>query len=195
MATKPLQLLAAKESGFLIADTLISNNADKIKSIYSKNKIFAKAVHHHFIEYPSGILNNAYGHTNQKIFENKNYKLAPTIFQKKLSKIKEIRVFYINGELIASKYNNIKNDDWHLDGISNMKINSIMVPNDVQSKVQLLMEKLKLNYGAIDLGIVNNKCYFFEVNPTGDWRWLESKTNQNISDKVANYIINSIERR
>ena len=46
------------------------------------------------------------------------------------------------------------------------------------------MEKLKLNFGGIDLAYVNGEYYFIEVNPTGEWGWLEIKTGMKISSEI-----------
>lgn len=46
------------------------------------------------------------------------------------------------------------------------------------------MKKLELNFGGIDLAIVSGEYYFIEVNPTGEWGWLEVKTGTNISKTI-----------
>ena len=43
-----------------------------------------------------------------------------------------------------------------------------------------MMEKLYVKYNYI----VNEKYYFIEVNPTGEWGWLEVKTGMNISETI-----------
>jgi len=46
------------------------------------------------------------------------------------------------------------------------------------------MNKLHLLFGGIDLAIVNDKYYFIEVNPTGEWGWLEDKNEMKISKAI-----------
>ena len=58
------------------------------------------------------------------------------------------------------------------------------LPVDVEAAIYKLMKKLNLNFGGIDLAIVNEKYYFIEVNPTGEWGWLEVKTGMNISETI-----------
>lgn len=48
------------------------------------------------------------------------------------------------------------------------------------------MKNLNLNFGGIDLALVDGKYYFIEVNPTGEWGWLEIKTGMNISETIKN---------
>ena len=46
------------------------------------------------------------------------------------------------------------------------------------------MNKLHLRFGGIDLAYANGEYYFIEVNPTGEWGWLEVKTGMEISSAI-----------
>lgn len=46
------------------------------------------------------------------------------------------------------------------------------------------MYELNLNFGGIDLVYSNGRYYFIEVNPTGEWGWLEVKTDMKISSAI-----------
>ena len=51
------------------------------------------------------------------------------------------------------------------------------------------MDKLKLVFGGIDLIISNNKYYFIEVNPTGEWGWLSSGCNIPIEKAIVEELL------
>ena len=52
------------------------------------------------------------------------------------------------------------------------------------------MNKLQLNFGGIDFALVDDKYYFIEVNPTGEWAWLEDVFNGDISKEIVKSLIN-----
>ena len=60
------------------------------------------------------------------------------------------------------------------------------LPEDIELAIRSFMKNLNLNFGGIDLALVDGKYYFIEVNPTGEWGWLEIKTGMNISETIKN---------
>ena len=62
------------------------------------------------------------------------------------------------------------------------------IPVSVKEKCIQLVQRLNLVYGAIDLIFHNNKYYFIEVNPTGEWAWLVDSANQKIYESICDYL-------
>ena len=54
------------------------------------------------------------------------------------------------------------------------------------------MRELHLNFGGIDLAYVDGEYYFIEVNPTGEWGWLEVKTGIQISMHIKKFLCNEV---
>ena len=50
------------------------------------------------------------------------------------------------------------------------------------------MKSLRLNFGAIDLIKQDNKYFFIEINPTGEWGWLVDERRR-IDKVIANWLI------
>ena len=46
--------------------------------------------------------------------------------------------------------------------------------------------------GGIDLAYVDGEYYFIEVNPTGEWGWLEVKTGIQISMHIKKFLCNEV---
>ena len=59
------------------------------------------------------------------------------------------------------------------------------------------MKHFNLEFGAFDFILSKSgELYFLEVNPNGQWYWLEDLTGVLISDAIADILINkSFERR
>lgn len=61
------------------------------------------------------------------------------------------------------------------------------LPPNIKYSITKLMDMLQLNFGGIDLALVNGEYYFIEVNPTGEWGWLEVKTHTPISVAIKRH--------
>lgn len=50
--------------------------------------------------------------------------------------------------------------------------------------------ELGLSYGAIDFVLTpDNNYIFLEINPNGQWAWIENETGLNISDSIINELL------
>lgn len=59
------------------------------------------------------------------------------------------------------------------------------LPTDVANSIMQLMEELSLHYGRLDF-LLSNKTYsFLEVNPNGEWGWLDHDGTAGILDKLS----------
>lgn len=64
------------------------------------------------------------------------------------------------------------------------------LPLDIEEKIKLLMSKLSLDYGAIDLILdQNDSLYFLEVNPYGQLEMVSAPCNYNIEKEIADILI------
>jgi len=60
----------------------------------------------------------------------------------------------------------------------------------VQGKLIALREKLGLSYMAVDMRFSAQKGFvFFEVNPEGQYLWIEIETGFPISDAIARVLL------
>jgi glutathione synthase/RimK-type ligase-like ATP-grasp enzyme len=65
-------------------------------------------------------------------------------------------------------------------------VRPVELPPTVQTAVLDLQRRLGLSYGAIDMRRTPQGDYFFlEVNPAGQWLFVEVRTGQPISQAVA----------
>ncbi|HEX8894260.1 MAG TPA: hypothetical protein VF783_13095 [Terriglobales bacterium] len=65
-----------------------------------------------------------------------------------------------------------------------------VLPSGVENRLLLLMRRMGLEYGAIDLRLTpEGKYVFLEINPAGQFLWIEEATGQKISDAIAAHLI------
>ena len=52
-----------------------------------------------------------------------------------------------------------------------------------------LLKELNLQFGAIDMIKTPDGSYIFlEINPNGQWAWIETQTGLQISDAIINFL-------
>ena len=71
----------------------------------------------------------------------------------------------------------------------NLKHEKINLPEEINIKCIALLQALKLRYGAIDFILDDNGNYIFlEINPNGQWAWIEKQTGYNITQEIVNLL-------
>lgn len=188
-------LLIAKKIGLNTPDFLITSNKIKLRDFIKKNgKIITKPIFNvkpiylskskHFYMYSALI-------TNIEEIEDSFF---PSLFQAFIEKMYEIRVFFLDGKLFAAGYTNSKRTQL-IDSRNLFKTELIYfpvsLPKTIIQKIIRLMEKLNLKTGSLDLILsTEQKYYFLEVNPCGQFERLSNACNFNLDKEVALWLIN-----
>lgn len=183
---KIFQLYSAEECGLSIPLTYISNCTD-FNLEFNKKYIVKSLDTALFYD----MENNKEMFTYSNVVtgaELQEYDLtsAPVFIQEFLNPKIDCRVTYVQGKLFPVKI--LQNGqgmygDWRMRK-EELEYIPFQLPTYVESAIHKLMKKLELNFGGIDLAIVAGEYYFIEVNPTGEWGWLEVKTGVTISKTI-----------
>jgi len=65
------------------------------------------------------------------------------------------------------------------------------LPRAVEEKLLAMMDRLELNYGAADLILTPDGDYvFLEINPCGEFCWLDKLTSLPLGDAMAALLLN-----
>lgn len=59
------------------------------------------------------------------------------------------------------------------------------LPPEVAAACVALVRRLGLVFGAIDLALSGGTYYFLEVNPTGEWAWLEDRLGLPLAEAIT----------
>ena len=201
---KPQVLLLAKKNGIDIPSTIITNSKKDLYSFFKKNKysIINKALEESF-KYTSEEANYWISNKTEEInnLDNISSHFAPSIFQEKIKKKYEIRSFFLDGAFFSAcifSQNNEKtkvdfrNYDWDKPN----RIVPFKLPNEIEIKIASLMKDVGLNTGSIDLirGI-DDKYYFLEINPVGQYGFISKPCNYNIDYEIFNFLTNGKEKK
>lgn len=186
---KILQLKVAKEVGFKIPKTIVSNSSDYIESL-GKNLI-VKSLDTAIFDFGE---QEAFVYTmplTSEELKQEELSLAPVIIQNNLSPKIDYRVTVVGREIFPVqilKSGKGVDGDWRLE-----KENVEYIPTELPEKIcgmcRALLSILDLNFGAIDLALYDNEYFFIEVNPTGEWAWLVDAAGMKIYKSIANFLI------
>lgn len=194
---KIYQLEMARSFGLKIPKTIISNNPDDVRDFYKtcNGKIIFKAIYHEFLDYGKKTFNIPTTLVTEKHLENLDLiRTLPSLFQEYIEKEYELRVTVVGEKIFVVKIDSQKNPftmvDWrHPDYIDKLSYTQDEIPNDIANICLKMLKELNLSFGAFDF-VVNSKgeLFFLEVNPNGQWYWLEDKTGVLISDAITNIL-------
>lgn len=81
--------------------------------------------------------------------------------------------------------------DWRRNGAINI-YQVIEIPNRIIQLCFNLMDELNLPFGAFDFIKVGTEYFFLEVNPKGQWLWLEQFLRIPISRSVVTHMMREV---
>ena len=191
---KLLQLKIATKIGFKIPPTLITNSKNELIQFFSdcESEIILKPISQTRIQYKE---NTAFIFTNpvskEYIERLDEFDLTPCIFQKNIQKDYELRVTVVGEKAFAAAVYSQRDsetiNDWRK---KKLEFKEIELPDEIKIKCLNLLKELNLKFGAIDLiKTPNGEFIFLEINPNGQWAWIENQTGQKISDALINLLL------
>jgi glutathione synthase/RimK-type ligase-like ATP-grasp enzyme len=190
------QLTYAKQAGFNIPSTLITNDPERALSFYRDHNgdIILKVLHHHDIEVNSKVY-SIYTHrvTDKDLSMLNDLIYAPSILQERIRNSSELRVTVIKDKVFSVKLGletlALSCDDMHRVPMSRIPKRPIQLEKELEQRCIKLINSLGLDYGAVDFIIdEDGKLFFLEVNPTGDWLWIEHDTKLPITRAVVDLL-------
>ena len=184
---KPYQLSVARRLGFRLPPTLVTNDPARVERFAARRSLVVKAVSSGYIASEDG---------NRAVFTSRLRKkdlkdlsalsLAPVIFQELVNKRADIRVTVVGGKVFAaeifSQQRKSSRTDWRATDDPNLGHARHELPARLSDKCVALVRALGLTFGAINLAITHDGMYtFFEINPNGEWAWIEDHLGYPIS--------------
>ena len=118
----------------------------------------------------------------------------PSLFQVEIKKDYELRIFYLCGEfytmaIFSQEYKMARTDFRKYSGEKPLKCVPYSLPNEIKNKLKIMMDRLNLNTGSIDMIVdVEQKYYFLEVNPSGQFGMTSEPCNYYLEKKIAQYL-------
>jgi glutathione synthase/RimK-type ligase-like ATP-grasp enzyme len=195
--SKLLQLRTARELGFDIPDSLVSNEPAEVEDFMAANP-------HGVICKPLMTGRVPVGGGGEQLFftsqiSPESVSLAalgaePYLFQELIPKLYDVRVTVIGTEAFAARIESQESEetrtDWRRGHPGELAHTPIELPEDVASACLALCRRLGLEFGAIDLAHEPDGRYtFFEINPNGQWAWVEQRTGLPLRARLSDLLL------
>lgn len=102
---------------------------------------------------------------------------APTIFQPYIPKAADIRCVVIGEKIFSAKINSQANENTRRDWRGGDCQHEIFaLPEQVEAAIHRLMDSFGINFASLDMVLTpEGECVFLELNPNGQWLWLEEE--------------------
>ncbi|WP_169630195.1 grasp-with-spasm system ATP-grasp peptide maturase [Flavobacterium humi] len=174
-------------------DYIFSNKEGLEQVINSKNTYITKSISGDSIrEFEDFIaFNYTSEFTNDWLIPDS---FSPSLVQNQIIKKYELRIFYLAGEFYTMAIFSQKDNQTSVDfrNYNNHKPNRRVpykLPLEIEEKLDVLMKKMDLNSGSIDMIVTpENEYVFLEINPVGQFGMTSFPCNYNIEKRIADYL-------
>ncbi len=200
---KQLQLQVAREFGLEIPRTLTTNDPSAVKVFAEscESGMVTKMLSS-FAVYEEG--RELVVFTNpvkpEDLADLSGLSLCPMTFQEMIPKALELRSTVVGERVMSASIKSQSSaratHDWRRDGLQMVQDwQPYELPREVEEKILRLMNYFALNYGAIDIIVTpDGRHVFLEVNPVGEFFWLERCPGLPIADAIADLLLRRAHR-
>ena len=193
---KLLQLQVARTMGLAIPETVVTNDPAEVRAAFSRfnGQMIAKPVRSGFLDmgdeqyavYTSQVL-------EEHLADVENAHWSPTIYQPLLPKQCDVRVTAVGGKLYIAEIESQKDPsaliDWRKTTDPELPHRRGSLPSAVTKRLLLTLRCLNLQFAAVDfVRTPSNEFVFLEINPNGQWLWIDDALNTGISAAVADWL-------
>ena len=175
---KLYQLQIARQVGFHVPRTLVSRDPMELRAFAEGNKTgtICKPIFHGMFVDDSAYYSVYTRRVTAESIHPDSVKSCPVLLQEEIPRSADVRVTFIGPKCFVAE---ITGDpslvDWRDPGVS-VRYAESSLSNGLQAKCRAMLDKLGLLYGAFDfLRTPDGNLVFLEVNPTGEWAWLEDR--------------------
>lgn len=191
---KIYQLFVAKKLGFNIPQTIISNSVTEVNSFISTyDECIIKPMKSGLIESntPQVIFTSK---IDKSLINDERIKLFPNFIQRAINKVADYRITVVGEKVFCAEITSNSKKiqiDWRTTSPENLIYKPISLPADIEEKCKAITAYFNLNFAAIDIVRDDKGAYYFlEINPNGQWAWIEKRLNFGITNAVVDILQN-----
>jgi len=187
---KVTQLRVAQEVGLRLPHTCITNDPHEARR-FIDGRGYRDVVYKAFSALP-----NEWRETRilkpEELGLLDNVRYAPVIFQEYIQAEYDLRVTVVGDHIFPAAIYSQETDypvDFRME-INDVRMEAVELPEEVNTRLHQLMARLGLVYGAIDMRLTPTGEYvFLEINPAGQWLFVEEVTKQPIAETLAALLV------
>jgi glutathione synthase/RimK-type ligase-like ATP-grasp enzyme len=119
-------------------------------------------------------------------------RVFPQLIQHQVPRRSEVRLIAVGAKLFAAELERRGDDavDWRPSKADEVRSwRAVKIPAAVQTGCRAMLRAMGLVFGAFDFIVTpEGRWVFLEVNPAGEWGWLERDAGLPISDAIADWL-------
>jgi ATP-GRASP peptide maturase of grasp-with-spasm system len=184
----------AAELGLDIPETIVTTSLEEARRFAARHgEIITKSISEMLMcNFDGKIYANYTSSVPEEIFVNEAWQgTFPSLFQEKLRKKYEVRIFYLDGECFSmamfTQDNVMTQTDFRKYSYARpARTVPYRLQPQIEDKLKTLMKTLHLDTGSIDMvRTVDGRDVFLEVNPVGQFGMVSEPCNYFLEEKVA----------
>lgn len=189
---KAAQLYVARQVGMDIPPTVITNHPQEVRSFIARaeGEVVYKA-HSQTLNLEPGKALYTGVVSEQSLRQLDLIQTSPGIFQRYVPKAYEVRATVVGDRIFAVRIDSQSHPESQIDWRRRpFDVDTpIELPADVAAGTHALMRAFGLNYGAFDFIVTpDGRHVFLEVNPAGQYLWIETETKLPITAALADML-------
>ncbi|WP_445394998.1 ATP-grasp ribosomal peptide maturase [Streptomyces sp. LE64] len=182
---KPAQLSVAQGCGFLLPDTLITNDPREAREFLADSR--TAMVYKPLWSTPYRVNGRPHAVWVEEVRSaeiTEAVSACPHLFQARVDKVFDVRVTAVGEKTFGVRIDS-PDLDWRRRQ-DRMACTPMAVPDEVIRSVGAYLEGFRLVYGAFDFAVTAaGDWYFLECNPNGQWAWQPAETTAAIAEALA----------
>jgi len=191
------QLATAKGIGFAIPRTVVTNDPSAVcELVRSVPAAIAKAISCSGTEF-EGETWSLFTRpvTETDLQPQMAIRVAPCIFQERIERKSDIRVTVVGSRLYSAEITirgerAVGETDWRAVDSKHLAYEPHTLPVKLAELCQSMLRQLGLKYGCFDfLRTTDDRYVFLEINPSGQWGWIEHEVGAPITKALAELLI------
>ncbi len=175
---KLYQLRVAREIGFRVPRTVVSSDPHVLRNFAAANEAgtICKPIFHGMFVDETSRYSVYTRRVTPESFAADCVQVCPVLLQEEIRRGADVRVTFIGSRCFVA---DIKGDsslvDWRDPELS-LEYAVSHLSDKVQTMCRRMLDELGLLFGAFDfVRTPDNDLVFLEINPTGEWAWLENR--------------------
>ena len=193
---KVLQLAAARGVGLRVPETVITNEPDEVRRAFCRfeGRMIVKPVRTGFVDY--GTEQQAVYTTQvleSHLADLEDARWSPAIYQPLLQKRCDVRVTVVGSKTFVAEIDSQTDPaaavDWRRTINPQLPHRRADLPLAIRSLLHRLLSDLGLAFAAVDfVHTVDDDYVFLEINPNGQWLWLDDLLGLGVTEAVASWL-------
>jgi glutathione synthase/RimK-type ligase-like ATP-grasp enzyme len=197
------QLLLATELGLRVPQSLITNDVSRAEEFFAScpGGVICKSLKESGYENAGELFHVFTRRVDEAEFSSFKTSIAacPTYFQEYIAKKVELRITVIDRQVFCCQLDSQAHEetliDWRKGDVEKMKHTIVALPARISDALCAMLDRYGLRFGTFDFVVTPDDEYvFLELNPNGQWYWIEMLTKAPMAEAMAALLANGTPR-